>query len=222
MSIGLSIFVGLMFCGFVYLYTKNRDRWSWRKFWKIIGVVIAIPILIALLVIGGVYLNDKYENRARLVTEFRGIKIGDSYSDFMFRTPNVSKDQNSTSQNKDQFVLPDDGIYDFENKRGFVSIINNHVVRIGYNCDQYDSSSINGIECGDNGDSVLEKFGSEVEIRCPVKDEKIVDPDRLLIRVYQVKKYGVRYHLYLNKVNGLMVYDASIPVKWKTLGDCPQ
>ena len=45
---GIGIFLGLCFCGFIYLYTQTKDRWNWSKLCKILVYVVITPIVLGL------------------------------------------------------------------------------------------------------------------------------------------------------------------------------
>ena len=85
MSIGLGLFLGLVFCGVVYLYTQTKDRWNWVKGKKIILYLIAASFALGLILWAGFFLNAQYEMRPRVITEFQGVKLGEKLQDVTFK-----------------------------------------------------------------------------------------------------------------------------------------
>ena len=87
-----------------------------------------------------------------------------------------------------------------ENQKNYASVTikDNRVLRIVLKCkDSYDSVKVNGIGCHSYGETITEKFGQLVSIQC-LKDKN--DENYLKYRVYDVKKYGIRYHLISNQI----------------------
>jgi hypothetical protein len=91
MDTGTGLFLGLVFCGTIFLYSQTKDRWNWSKLKKI-GKWLAIT-LIALIIISIVYIyiNNKEEKAQtiwespKITNELMGIKLNDSFKDVQFK-----------------------------------------------------------------------------------------------------------------------------------------
>jgi hypothetical protein len=222
-SIGLGIFLGLVFCGFIYLYSKNRDTWNWVKCFKIIGVAgLAIIVTIGILIAGLVGYN-KFESRPKVINEFKGIQLGDTYGDLVFKMGKVVKDTKNSERRQSDFPDTNDGIYDVPSTKAFAWVVRNRVDSIAYQCseDSYDSTQVNGIYCGDSSEKISEKFGDNILVQCQLKDDsKIIDPFEHKVRMYEIKKFGVRYFLFENKVAAIDVFSSDGFKTLKSYGSC--
>ena len=96
MDTGTGLFLGLVFCGTIFLYSQTKDRWNWSKLIKI-GKWLAIT-LIALTIISIVYIyiNNKQEKAQniwespKITNELLGIKLNDSFKDVQFKFGNLT------------------------------------------------------------------------------------------------------------------------------------
>ena len=134
-------------------------------------------------------------NQPQVITKLENIEIGQKFEDFMFKNSGFEIDK---KENK----IEDEIYYSrkAENQQNYASVTikNSTVLRILLQCkDSYDSISVNGIECHSFGESIIEKFGQLVNIQC-LKDKE--NENYLKYRVYDVAKYGVRYHLISNQI----------------------
>lgn len=63
--------LGLIFIGFVMLYTATKDRWNWGKVgslaWKVVAALIVIPVVILIIVLA----NDKLESNAQKIKKLK-------------------------------------------------------------------------------------------------------------------------------------------------------
>jgi len=87
-----------------------------------------------------------------------------------------------------------------------IEIEGGHVKRIGYSCREgSDYKSVGGVQCGASGEAVFDRFKNAVKVQC-LRDKS--DPDYVRHRVYDVEKFGTRYHLMSNHV---VVFDVMAP-----------
>jgi len=182
MSIGFGIFLGLFFCGLIYLYTQTKDRWNWAKRCKSVFVVLGVLISLGLISIGGIFLYDYYQGIPKVITEFKGVKLGESLSDVTFKLGNPEKVKNEWYG----YSSPDRGVKIQDGKVSFIT----------YFCKNSDYTKLNGIKCNSSGDTIFKRFGKDVRVLCDMGKER----DDKLIRAYDVMKYGTRYYLYTNLV----------------------
>lgn len=78
--------------------------------------------------------------------------------------------------------------------------INNtgQVVRIGYICkDANRQMEIGSVQCNGLGEHILSRFEGAVKVQC-IRDKS--DPNHIRYRVYDVARFGVRFHLVSNRV----------------------
>lgn len=209
---------------FIYIH-KPKDRWNWKKIWRIVFYVITTPIALGLIIWGGVFLYSTYEERPKLITSYKGIELGESLNDVNFKiggfenieqmfitreTAELNKLKNKPEYEAKNKSLLDhiaqqkknighDGDYYNESNRTTIIVLNNKIIDITHVCSDYDySGSVSGISCKSSGDKILEKFSGEIRILCSSgKDESS--------RVYDAIKYGVRYFLTRNVVDGIMI-----------------
>lgn len=222
MSIGLGVFLGLVFLGLVVLYTKNRDSISMKKILKWIGIVVGIIVLLFVLIYLGFYLKDKYDSRPQVISEFRNIRIGDTSQQVKFKIGQLTLNEKVTKESIEDYPMVGDGFYSTDQDRLRVNIVNGKVESVIYHCDQdnVDFTKINEISCGDNGEKIQELFAKDVQIYCHLDDGKTKDYE--LMRVYITRQYHVRYHLYQNMVVGFKFAnpdDLTSP-KNKKWGEC--
>ncbi|MFC1567823.1 hypothetical protein ACFL3K_01295 [Pseudomonadota bacterium] len=85
MSVGLGIFLGLFFCGVIFLYSQTKDRWNWGKGRNILLCLVGIPIALGLIVAGVVFLNEIYEKQPQVITTLKGIQLGEKLQDVIFK-----------------------------------------------------------------------------------------------------------------------------------------
>lgn len=167
--------------------------------WILFGL-LAIVLLIAL-VIGYDFAKSAYDNRLQLISEVDGIKLGDKFSDFMFRNPDFKA---STNAHKSK-VRADD--YSNEKTSFHVNVTDDKVSMITYVCKKdLNFVHINGLSCQDNGDLVLSKYGKDIRILC-LKDKN--DEYHNSYRIYDAVKYGVRHHVVSNAILGFTIMGPS-------------
>lgn len=197
MSVGLGIFLGSVFCGLVYLYTKNPDRWNARKIVKILALTLGSVLLLVAIALGANSLISKYNNRPVVTTEFQGVKVGEQLKDFVFKS-GASKNADWKNNNPEKYPLESDGAYNLKTKGDIVMVSNGIVENIEHVCDAdtYDGTSLNGVKCEDTGEDLVERFKGLIEVVCPKKG----DPYENTVRIYSVNKYGLQYFLFENRV----------------------
>jgi hypothetical protein len=72
------------------------------------------------------------------------------------------------------------------------------VVRIGYICrDRSQRMEIGGVPCEARGEHILSRFEGAVKVQC-IRDKS--DPNHIRYRVYDVERFGIRFHLASNRV----------------------
>ena len=222
MDIGWGIFLGLVFCGCAYIYSRFPERLNIKKiFLVIIKIIFLIGVLIGLFYLYGL-LSDWNDNRPTEIEKIDNIKIGTSFSDIKFSIDTLKKDEENSKKYIEDYKEKNDGFYDFNDRRNSVEIINSKVTRIIHWCDQdsYDSTSINGINCNDSSEQILEKFGENTLILCAISESENEEEINSRIRIYEVEKYKIAYHLYLNKVIGFAAFDKEKKKKSKNYKKC--
>jgi hypothetical protein len=134
-----------------------------------------------------------------VVTSLKGITIGDTLSDVMFRHGDLDK------LDRDEDGISNDGEVNYVSRKADVAFtIRNDIVTFVWTiCDSEHYTATNGIACGDTGDHIIEQFPNKVRILCA----KSTDKSSALKRSYDVIEYGTRYFLYENKVDGFAIAD---------------
>ncbi len=147
-------------------------------------------------------IESYYQNRPQVVGGLKGIALGEKFQDFMFRNSGFVLDGDVNKK-------IDDVIY-YHNKEKSVTVRvdDDKVVRVLYAClEKYDSTEVNGIDCGSLGDKILDNYGKEIQVQC-LKQKS--DESYLKYRVYDAVKYGIRYHVVSNQV---IAFDVSSPAE---------
>jgi hypothetical protein len=162
-----------------------------RRFAKVATTIVAIFLIYSIYEAIRTYIN----NQPEIVTKLENIEIGQKFEDFMFKNSGFEID---TKERK----IEDEIYYSrkAENQQNYASVTikDNKVLRVLLQCnDSYDLTTVNGIGCHSYGETIIEKFGQLVNIQC-LKDKN--NENYLKYRVYDVKKYGVRYHLISNQI----------------------
>lgn len=99
-------------------------------------------------------------------------------------------------------------IYESKNSSRAIVVERGYVTRIGYGCkEDTDYTSVGGIRCGASGELILDRFKNAAKVQC-LRD--ISSPSYVRHRVYDVEKYGIRYHLLSNRVVEFNVMAPSI------------
>lgn len=215
MSVGLGIFLGLVFCGLVYLYTKSPDKVNVRKILKYLGMATGSLVVLMITVSFLVHLYEKRDQPIEVAKELNGIQIGKSYADFMFTTKGANPFSKNWDRPKDAAAMENDGIYQLSDGKTDVTINNDKVSQVSYTCDEpHDSMTVDGIGCGSFGENITAKYGNHVSIVCP-EIKGTYDPK---IRVYRVDDFGLLFFLYENQVKAIYVYSKDKPFR-KNNGD---
>lgn len=82
MDIGTGIFLGLLTVAIVILYLKTRERWNWRQnATKLLVFIVSAGLSIYVVVEA----KAAYANRVVRVTEYMGVKIGESKPNIKFK-----------------------------------------------------------------------------------------------------------------------------------------
>jgi len=173
----------------IFIIIKRIGKWILYAF--------IIILLIFLCILAYDKINNYLEKLPKVITEFKGIKIGEKYSDLIFRNPGFKE------KKVVKFKAASEIYYEHDEKRLTVSLTKGKVDNIYYSCDQgLDYTIINGISCNDSGDKIIEKFADEIRIQCNIDKTGDLYPN---VRVYDIIKYGVRYYVINNIVSSISI-----------------
>jgi len=194
-----AVFFGFVFIGLVYLYTKTKDTWNWKKISLWFGGSVAALVIISLVAIFADSFKSLTPTISTTLTSYDDISLGEKFSDVEFKKGKLIKTSNSK--------VGDDSYYKINDKTSvFIDNASQTVSGILANCGDYQSVTFNGISCGSSGDLIQDKFKGEITVMCP-SWEGMEDKDP--IRGYDVPKYGVRYALQKNQVIGMFIFPKS-------------
>lgn len=198
---GFWIFAGIVVLGVIYLYTKTYERWNWKKIvlWTLGGISAPIVILLIYIFVKDMLPNDfgsKVVNHTGVIDSFRGVKIGDKFSDVEFKLGGLKK----LSPDKDEQDL-----YDYLDLGIFVDKKTKLVKSIIMVCDGFNTDKYNGIGCGTSGDEIIKKHGKDINILCYKEKNGFWSEDKA--RSYDLSKYGTRYILSKNAVQSISIRD---------------
>ena len=151
-----------------------------------LGVFILVAlILLAVFSVSGFFLYEYYQGLPKVITEFQGVKLGESLSDATFKPGEPGKYSiGSPNQEEESFFSRSNEVS--------VTLRNKKVESVTDTCKLKgsDDTSLHGIRCGDNGDKILGRFDRDVRVLC-----RITDKQEGLRRVYDAVKYGTGYFL---------------------------
>ncbi len=168
--------------------------------WAFIGLLL-IAFFIGL-IIGYFQIESYYKNRPQLVTSIKGISLGDKLSDALFKNPGFSIDEAASKKDGESTI------YRNKETRVDLDVKDDRIVAVSYFCkSEFDYTSVNGISCHDTGDRLVEKYGNDLKVQC-LRDKK--DKLYLNYRVYDISRFGIRHHVFNNKV---AAFYASMPAE---------
>jgi hypothetical protein len=195
MSVGEGIFAGSIAIAIVYLYTATRNTWAWKRIAKRLGLALVALLALAGIALGGLVAYSKWENRPQVMTSFKGITLGEAFSDTTFRLGPFKEIKYGDA--------PHEKLFWHEERNVTVTTRDGRVDTISYSCAQrYDNTSINQIGCQDSGERIKEEFQKLTRILCGPDKERNEGAE---VRLYEVPKYGVQYILQLDKVTGFLI-----------------
>lgn len=227
--------LGLIFIGFVMLYTATKDRWNWGRFgslaWRVIAALIVIPVVILIIVLA----NDKLESNARKNQEIEdakpkaligwyGVELGEKLADVKFKiaTKKMDSSKITNSPEVDVYAIAKD---DQGFGQNFIEVDStvSKVEAIFHVC-KYDGTtdyaSLNGIACGSSGDSIVDRYGvSKTKILCGTSKEL----DAAVVRYYFLPDFNIYYTVVRNKVTDMSILRAAFFNKeYASLKPCDQ
>lgn len=191
---GFWIFASVCVICLVFLYTKTKNEWNWKKIilWLVGIVITAIAAFILVLSWDSIFSSDANQNYKGYLSSYKDIKIGSKLSDVQFKYGPLKQEQKSNGDTFDLYTIGNDaGIYVRADKK---------VDAIVVFCENGNQDKFNGISCGDPSEKLEKKFGADLKILCTVKDKNGWEEVGNVSRAYDVAKYGTRYVLRQNKV----------------------
>jgi hypothetical protein len=156
--------------------------------WLVIAIITALA-LVVVFVFAWPELSRMYSERAQVVTELAGIKLGEKLSDTLFKNPGFELKKSE----------PDAPAY-YSNKDESMGFYGpgGRVTEVVYTCDaKMYPTVIHGLSCASKGEAVLKKYGNDVVVWC--RSDKAAK-DYTTYRLYDVRKFRIRFHLISNKV----------------------
>jgi hypothetical protein len=230
MDIGTGIFLSSLVLASLALFAFTKDRWPWRRIflWPLL-IVLGLSIL----GFSVYYIFRAYESRPKPVTEFKGFKLGEKFSDAVFRHGLPKRSETLKVEDLAKYIVDNahrKGTPDFEkastdykkakdaealaNAKGVdgtyyfndisVSIKNDQVEDIAYLCTP-DSTDLTSV----NGVACGHE-GDEIIKRFDKEIQILcwrdgLEADIRLKRMYKAPKFGMLFVLNKNKVIGMMV-----------------
>ena len=175
-----------------------------KRILKWIFYFILIIVLLFFIVFCYIKINEYIDSKPKIINNFEGIEINQKLSDVLFKNAGFKKAENENPNIGDIYYEND------ETGNSFYAS-NNIVIHINHLCKKdYDYAKINGIGCNSTGEEIFNIYGTDIKIQC-LKDKS----DKFYIehRVYDLVNFGVRYHLFSNKV---AAFSLTTPDKLKT------
>ncbi len=235
MELGTGVFLSAVFLGIVALYIATKDRWNWKKIflWPL-GVIVGVSAIGRAIA----YAYEQYEERPKVLTEFKSIKLGEQFQDAIFKHGKAERETTREAERfarylveiKDQKGTPKFDAIEVAYKKAKdaeaaviakgttdgnyflnearVAIKDNQIESIGHRC---------------SDESV--DYTSVNGIRCGAKGDEILEKfggavrvlcpkntteDTSLVRVYDAAKYGTRYYLTKNSVKQILIAQPAV------------
>lgn len=170
-----------------------------RKIGKWVSVAALISLILFSSFLGYVYIDSYYQSRPKLIKKLDGAVLGETLSDFIFKNPGFSVEKSDEKPSSDENEV----VYRNKETSTSVTIENNKISNVVYICkNENEYTEINGVSCKSSSETIFEIYGSDVRAQC-LKDKK--DKSCSSYRVYDVPKYGVRHHVFSNKVGAFQI-----------------
>lgn len=190
MTLGTGIFLSALFLGTIFLFHTTKDRWSWAKGGKRLGLLV-----LGLCVLGSGYWaydanKDKFLPK-KPYEEFWGVKLGASMEDVIFLKGEPTNQYDASEDRDAVFIYsatPGKWMI-FFNKQGEAMLIVQYA-------QGYEYSKLYGIGFGASVQKVLDTLG---------EPDEIVVRDDGKMRHYLYKSLNTRYGLEQGKVVGLAI-----------------
>ena len=168
-----------------------------KRLLKWLFFVFLCICLIVLLFLAYEKYVDYEDTKPKLLTGLSGIELGHKLSDVLFKNNGFEK----KPIDKDNSL--GDSLYENSETGASFFVTNNVVIHINQYCkEKYNFQTLNKISCNSSGDDIILKYGKDLLIQC-LTDK--TDKYYIEHRGYDVSKYGVRYHLFSNKVAAFTV-----------------
>ena len=172
---------------------------------------IGTLFLLVILSVAAITSYEYYQRLPKVLTEFEGLKLGDTLSDACFKlgppipqTNSPTEDPKRCSPNSKEMETRM-----FKNAAVYASFKNDRIISIYYACNQSDKdfTSLNGINCGDKGEDIVDKFEENLKVFCHVisKEKGPWTAYQEMSRLYDIAKYGTRFYLSTNTIHGLEI-----------------
>jgi hypothetical protein len=177
------------------IFTAIKKLFKW-----LVAILIVSSALIGIIALS-IYLFYEIKDKPKIETELKGVAIGEKISDVLFKSDgykieNATKNENGTFQKNNEIS------YINQSSRLLVRFENNKVESILYNCSQeYEYTIISKISCGDSSEKIKQRFGDDIRVLCHMNKDL-----RSNSRVYDAIDYGIRFHLFFNKVEAITIF----------------
>lgn len=169
-----------------------------KKLLKWLAASILVFGLLASLISLGVHVFYEIKDRPKVESELNGVKLGDKFSDVMFKNPGFEKEK---KQGPDYFNELKPNEIKFANKEAntFVYFTSNLVSKVAYACrGSLEFTEVSKIRCRDTSETLEQRFGNKLRVYCyRILEDKF--------RAYDVPKFGIRYLLWENQVSGFVI-----------------
>ena len=150
-----------------------------------------------MLAVGGIasVISDYIQNLPKVETTLNGITLNEKASDVLFKNKGFIEIKDPHWNSIDRVVYKN---VDLNSEGTTIIVDKNQVKRILYQCRSSNGAiDLDNKHCAENGEKILEKYKDEVDIICLKEDYSI--------RLFNIKKYNVRYYLQYNKVIGILI-----------------
>lgn len=177
----------------IFAAIKKSLKW-------LFAISIVFSILIGIIALG-IYLFYEIKDKPTIEKELKGVAIGEKISDVLFKSDgykieNSIKNENGTPPKSNEIA------YENQSSRLLVRFENNKVESILYSCSQeHEYTVISKIACGDSSEKIQQRFGDDIRVLCHMNKDF-----RTNSRVYDAIDYGIRFHLFYNKVEAITIF----------------
>lgn len=230
MELGTGIFLSAIFLGIVALYIATKDRWNWKKIF-----LWPLAVVIVLTLVGWLfaYAYKQYEERPKVLSEFKGIKLGEKFQDAIFKHGQAERETTREVRYLARYIV------EIRDQKGTPKFDENEVaykkakdadaaaIAKGTTDGNYFLNETHVVVKDNQVESIAHLCSDESVdytsvngIRCGAKGDEILEKfggtvrilcpkntteDTNLARVYDAAKYGTRYYLFKNSVFRILI-----------------
>lgn len=197
MTLGTGVFLAALCFGIIFLYSKTKDRWNWKKISLITGLSTLGPLI---LIIVWIYANEWIDDLPKVQNEYAGIQLGQSSADVIFLKGKPYKKATKPMECKCDSIYLYIDTSSYANRDPLTVRFKNDTV-VGviqyWHPSSYGYENIQGIDKNTSIERVKEKFGTP---------DTIIFSENNTERRWFYNKYHVRFGFEKGVVSNIGIF----------------